>query len=201
MTRTIIRKNDQKRTFVDEVYCKVTKELLIKEHGPGEYLVTEIDGEKHRTDVFDVTKRYAKPDGYRRLFPDAEFEAETLKWRKRDLEIKGDKKKKTIDQTVELEWCHKEIADHIVCLVKADGMIGISYCHSDDRKPHWNPEKSIELAYERRKINDRIKFVNQNPSVELYVAIEYSVFGKSLCPHGLARAVRKLLNNSFAFEV
>lgn len=99
---------------------------------------------------------------------------------------------------VEIEYAMKEISDYMVCLVKADNVVGISYCHADDRAPHFNPEKSLKLAYDRRKIK-------QNKGTEIfeeYIEAEFLYFADSKCPHKLVKAVnRKMNSNSIPFNL
>lgn len=133
----------------------------------------------------------------------------TISWRKKEIAIapqtltKESKKittdsvsKTSVTKTVEIEYAIKEISDYMVCLVKADGVVGISYCHFDDRQPYFNPEKSLRLAYDRRKIK-------RNKNIEIfeeYVETEYLYFANSKCPHKVEKVIRNELvapNNTF----
>ena len=113
-------------------------------------------------------------------------------WRKKSISVKvsNSPNKGFHSELVEIEYALKEISDYMVCLVKADGAVGISYCHYEDRTPYFNPEKSIKLAYDRRKIK-------QNKEIEIfeeYIETEYLYFADSKCPHKLVKALKRGLN-------
>ena len=154
---------------------------------------------------------YMRLDGRTHRQPTQTFEP--CQWRKYNLSLSeetnfndkikkhlttGHKVPKTkpsdLELPIQVDWCYKFIAGYYVVLVKDNGMIGISYCNQVDAKPHFNPEKSIKLAYERRKFSDRIKWTWGIEAIEFYAIMEYMMMGNSSCPHKVVRHIRKLLH-------
>ena len=107
-------------------------------------------------------------------------------WRKKTIIASG---KKTTIKT-DIEWCFKKLeCGYIVTLVSCNGLVGASYCSPDDALPHWNPEKSIELAYARRRIRNDVK-LELARNIEDFVVLEYSVLGGSV-PQEVIKEIRK----------
>lgn len=109
-----------------------------------------------------------------------------IKWRKRSLLTDKKKTPITIQWTFEILNC-----GYIITLVKWGGLVGASYCAPDDALPHWNPQKSIELAFARRKIRDDVTTIySKSASVQDFAAIEYAVFFGSV-PREVISEIRK----------
>ena len=107
-----------------------------------------------------------------------------IKWRKRKHTPQGKK------GTVDIEWCYKKLnCGYYVVLVKWGGLVGASYCAPDDALPHWNPQKSIDLAFSRRKIREDIEFSHKFQCVEDFVMIERAVLNGSV-PHEVMKEIR-----------
>ena len=80
---------------------------------------------------------------------------------------------------VNVQWCYDIIAGYIVTVVKACGLVGVSYCSPADAKPRWEPGTGILLAYKRRRINANIKFGRNQDKQRVvdFVAIDSMVNG------------------------
>lgn len=110
-----------------------------------------------------------------------------IKWRQRTIRIKKSE--------YQIDWAYEKLeCGYYVVAVKHSGLVGLSYCAPDDALPHWNPEKSIELAFARRRIRDDIKFITyDNTSISHFVALEYEVIN-GFVPHAVIREVQKCIS-------
>lgn len=107
------------------------------------------------------------------------FYNEDTKWRKR----------KTTDGE-EVEVAFTDIAGYLVCAVRYNGSIGLSFCAPSDREmPEWSTDKSVDIAFARR----HLKCNNTNNisyAVEAYTFIAMQTLFFNV-PHAVERSIRK----------
>lgn len=104
---------------------------------------------------------------------------EDTKWRKR----------KTTDGE-EVEVAFSDVAGYLICAVKYNDSIGLSFCAPSDREiAEWSTDKSVDIAFARRhlKCNNTNNIEN---AVEAYTFIAMQTLFFNV-PHAVERGIRK----------